>query len=273
MSLSVNQNKLQKRLRRLTAEAITEYAMIEDGDKVMVCLSGGKDSYTMLDMLLHLQRVAPIRFELVAVNLDQKQPGFPEDVLPAYLEALGVSYHILERDTYSIVREKIPEGKTTCSLCSRLRRGNLYTFADEIGANRLALGHHRDDIVETFFLNMFHGGSLKAMPPKLRSDDGRNVVIRPLAFCSEKDIAAYADLQAFPIIPCNLCGSQENLQRKVIKEMLQGWERENPGRIESIFRSLRHVHPSQLADNSLFDFVSLKVDEQATPRFLNVMNL
>ena len=233
----------------------------------------GKDSTILLLLLEELRRRTRFSFTLEPVLLDQKQPGFPEEVLPAYLEQLGVAYHILERDTYSIVKEKVPEGKTTCSLCSRLRRGNLYTFADEIGATRLALGHHRDDIVETFFLNMFHGGSLKAMPPKLRSDDGRNVVIRPLAFCSEKDIAAYARLQAFPIIPCNLCGSQENLQRKVIKEMLQGWERENPGRIESIFRSLRHVHPSQLADGKLFDFASLKIDEQATPRFLNVMNL
>ncbi|QJD57979.1 tRNA 2-thiocytidine(32) synthetase TtcA [Pseudomonas sp. gcc21] len=272
-TLSVNQNKLQKRLRRLAAEAVTDYGMIEDGDKIMVCLSGGKDSYTMLDVLLHLQKVAPIRFELVAVNLDQKQPGFPEHVLPAYLEQVGVPYHILERDTYSIVKEKVPEGKTTCSLCSRLRRGNLYTFADEIGATRVALGHHRDDIVETFFLNMFYGGTLKAMPPKLLSDDGRNVVIRPLAYCSERDIEAYSQLREFPIIPCNLCGSQENLQRKVVKEMLQSWERETPGRIESIFRSLRHVHPSQLADARLFDFASLKIDDQATPRFLNVMNV
>ncbi|MFO7706285.1 MAG: tRNA 2-thiocytidine(32) synthetase TtcA [Halopseudomonas sp.] len=272
-SLSVNQNKLQKRLRRQTAEAVTDYNMIEDGDKVMVCLSGGKDSYTLLDMLLHLQRVAPIHFELVAVNLDQKQPGFPEDVLPTYLRALGVDYHILERDTYSIVMDKVPEGKTTCSLCSRLRRGNLYNFADEIGANRLALGHHRDDIVETFFLNMFHGGSLKAMPPKLRSDDGRNVLIRPLAYCNEKDIAAYARMREFPIIPCNLCGTQENLQRKVIKQMLQGWEQENPGRVDSIFRSLRHVHPSQLADTQLFDFASLRVDESAPPRLLSLTNL
>jgi len=272
-SLSVNQNKLQKRLRRLTAEAVTDYNMIEEGDKIMVCLSGGKDSYTMLDMLMYLQKVAPVRFELVAVNMDQKQPGFPEHVLPAYLDQLGVLYHILERDTYSIVKEKIPEGKTTCSLCSRLRRGNLYTFADEIGANKMALGHHRDDIVETFFLNMFHGGNLKAMPPKLLSDDGRNVVIRPLAYCNEKDIAAYAAMREFPIIPCNLCGSQENLQRKVVKEMLQGWERETPGRVENIFRALRHVQPSQLADTNLFDFASLRVDEQAAPRFLNVMNL
>lgn len=270
---SDNQNKLQKRLRRLTAEAITDYKMIEDGDKVMVCLSGGKDSYVMLDMLMQLQKVAPIRFELVAVNMDQKQPGFPEEVLPAYLTQLGIEYHILERDTYSIVMEKLPEGKTTCSLCSRLRRGNLYTFADEIGANKLALGHHRDDIVETFFLNMFYGSSLKAMPPKLRSDDGRNVVIRPLAYCNEKDIAAYAALREFPIIPCNLCGSQENLQRQVVKEMLQKWDRDIPGRVESIFRSLKNVAPSQLADTSLFDFASLRVDEEAEPRFVNLMNL
>lgn len=272
-SLSVSQNKLQKRLRRLTAEAVTDYNMIEDGDKVMVCLSGGKDSYTLLDMLLHLQKVAPIRFEIVAVNMDQKQPGFPEEVLPAYLEQLGIPYHILERDTYSIVKEKVPEGKTTCSLCSRLRRGNLYTFADEIGATKMALGHHRDDIVETFFLNMFHGGNLKAMPPKLRSDDGRNVVIRPLAYCSESDIEVYARLREFPIIPCNLCGSQENLQRQVVKQMLQGWERDAPGRVENIFRALRNVQPSQLADTALFDFASLTVDTNATPRFVNVMNL
>ena len=271
--LSVNQNKLQKRLRRLTAEAVTDYNMIEDGDKVMVCLSGGKDSYTMLDMLLYLQKVAPIKFELVAVNMDQKQPGFPEEVLPAYLDSIGVPYHILERDTYSIVKEKVPEGKTTCSLCSRLRRGNLYTFADEIGATKMALGHHRDDIIETFFLNMFYGGNLKAMPPKLRSDDGRNVVIRPLSYCNEADIEAYAQLQGFPIIPCNLCGSQENLQRKVVKDMLQGWERATPGRLENIFRSLKHVQPSQLADTDLYDFASLRIDEQAASRVLNVMNL
>ncbi|UJJ31192.1 tRNA 2-thiocytidine(32) synthetase TtcA [Halopseudomonas maritima] len=271
--LSVNQNKLQKRLRRLTAEAVTDYNMIEDGDKVMVCLSGGKDSYTMLDMLLYLQKVAPITFELVAVNMDQKQPGFPEEVLPAYLDSVGVPYHILERDTYSIVKEKVPEGKTTCSLCSRLRRGNLYTFADEIGATKMALGHHRDDIIETFFLNMFYGGNLKAMPPKLRSDDGRNVVIRPLSYCNEADIESYAQLQGFPIIPCNLCGSQENLQRKVVKDMLQGWERATPGRLENIFRSLKHVQPSQLADTALYDFVGLRIDEQAASRVLNVMNL
>ncbi|MDQ7913271.1 tRNA 2-thiocytidine(32) synthetase TtcA [Pseudomonas sp. 102515] len=272
-TLSVNQNKLQKRLRRLTGEAIADYNMIEDGDKVMVCLSGGKDSYTLLDMLLYLQKVAPIRFEIVAVNLDQKQPGFPEHVLPQYLKELGVEYHILERDTYSVVKEKIPEGKTTCSLCSRLRRGILYTFADEIRATKMALGHHRDDMVETFFLNLFHGGTLKAMPPKLRADDGRNVVIRPLAYCNEKDIEAYAVLREFPIIPCNLCGSQENLQRKVVKEMLLEWERKTPGRTEIMFRALQNVVPSQLADRELFDFASLKIDDSATPRFVQVMNL
>ncbi|HCN62973.1 MAG TPA: tRNA 2-thiocytidine(32) synthetase TtcA [Pseudomonas sp.] len=272
-TLSVSQLKLQKRLRRLTGEAVADFNMIEDGDKVMVCLSGGKDSYTLLDVLLHLQKVAPIQFSIVAVNMDQKQPGFPEEVLPAYLKSLGVEYHIVEKDTYSVVKELVPEGKTTCSLCSRLRRGTLYTFADEIGATKMALGHHRDDIVETFFLNMFFNGTLKAMPPKLRSDDGRNVVIRPLAYCNEKDIQAYSDLQQFPIIPCNLCGSQENLQRQVVKDMLQEWERKNPGRTESIFRSLQHVNPSQLADRNLFDFASLKIDETATPRFVNLLNL
>lgn len=250
-------NKLQKRLRREVGQAIEAYNMIEDGDKVMVCLSGGKDSYAMLDILLNLQRSAPISFELVAVNLDQKQPGFPEHILPEYLEALGVPHRIVERDTYSIVKEVVPEGKTTCGLCSRLRRGTLYGFADEIGANKIALGHHRDDILETFFLNMFYGGKLKAMPPKLVSDDGKNMVIRPLAFAREKDIAEYAELKAFPIIPCNLCGSQENLQRQVIKEMLQSWDRQHPGRIETMFRSLQHVVPSHLADTELFDFKRL----------------
>ena len=272
-TLSVSQIKLQKRLRRLTGEAVADFNIIEDGDKVMVCLSGGKDSYTLLDVLLHLQKVAPISFEIVAVNMDQKQPGFPEEVLPAYLKALGVEYHIVEKDTYSVVKELIPEGKTTCSLCSRLRRGTLYTFADEIGATKMALGHHRDDIVETFFLNMFFNGTLKAMPPKLLSDDGRNVVIRPLAYCNEKDIQAYSDLQQFPIIPCNLCGSQENLQRQVVKDMLQEWDRKTPGRTESIFRSLQNVIPSQLADRNLFDFASLTIDETATPRFVNLLNL
>ena len=272
-TLSVNQNKLQKRLRRQVGEAIADFNMIEDGDKVMVCLSGGKDSYTMLDVLLYLQKVAPIQFEIVAVNMDQKQPGFPEHVLPAYLESIGVQYHIIEKDTYSVVKEKIPEGKTTCSLCSRLRRGTLYTFADEIGATKMALGHHRDDIVETFFLNMFFNGSMKAMPPKLRADDGRNVVIRPLAYCSEKDIEAYSVMKEFPIIPCNLCGSQENLQRQVVKEMLTEWERKSPGRTEIMFRALQNVVPSQLADRNLFDFQSLKIDDSATPRVLDVMNL
>jgi tRNA 2-thiocytidine biosynthesis protein TtcA len=253
-------NKLQKRLRRNVGTAIADYNMIEDGDRVMVCLSGGKDSYAMLDVLLSLQRNAPVEFELIAVNLDQKQPGFPEEVLPAYLEQQGVPFYILEKDTYSIVKQIVPEGKTTCGLCSRLRRGSLYGFAQEIGANRIALGHHRDDIVETLFLNMFFNGKLKAMPPKLLSDDGANVVIRPLAYCKEADLAAYADYKAFPIIPCNLCGSQENLQRVQIKQMLQGWEKQYPGRTETIFRSIRNVAPSQLADGELFDFKSLQVE-------------
>ena len=272
-TLSVSQNKLQKRLRRLTGEAVADFKMIEHGDRVMVCLSGGKDSYTLLDVLLHLQKVAPIQFEIIAVNMDQKQPGFPEDVLPAYLKSLGVEYHIVEKDTYSVVKELIPEGKTTCSLCSRLRRGTLYTFADKIGATKMALGHHRDDIIETFFLNMFFNGTLKAMPPKLRSDDGRNVVICSLAYCNEMDIQAYSDWQQFPIIPCNLCGSQENLQRQVVKDMLKEWDRKTPGRTESIFRSLQNVMPSQLADRNLFDFASLKIDETAASRFVNLLNL
>ncbi|EAR60941.1 tRNA 2-thiocytidine(32) synthetase TtcA [Neptuniibacter caesariensis] len=251
-------NKLQKRLRREMGRAIQDFNMIEEGDKVMVCLSGGKDSYAMLDILMNLQRSAPVNFELVAVNLDQKQPGFPEDVLPAYLESIGVPFHILERDTYSVVKEVVPEGKTTCALCSRLRRGSLYGFAEEIGANKIALGHHRDDILETLFLNMFYGGKLKSMPPKLVSDDGKNMVIRPLAYSREKDIAAFAELKGFPIIPCNLCGSQENLQRQVIKEMLQDWDRRFPGRIETMFRSLQHVVPSHLADTALFDFKGLQ---------------
>jgi tRNA 2-thiocytidine biosynthesis protein TtcA len=251
-------NKLQKRLRRNVANAIVDYSMIGEGDRVMVCLSGGKDSYGMLDILLSLKQSAPIDFELIAVNLDQKQPGFPEHVLPAYLEGLGVPYHIVEKDTYSIVKDVIPEGRTTCGLCSRLRRGTLYGFAEEIGATRIALGHHRDDIVETLFLNMFFGGTLKAMPPKLRSDDGRHVVIRPLAYCKEKDLAAYATVKAFPIIPCNLCGSQENLQRVQVKAMLADWEKRYPGRTETIFRSIANVAPSQLADRALFDFAALE---------------
>ena len=253
-------NKLQKRLRRNVGNAIVDYNMIEQGDKVMVCLSGGKDSYGMLDILLSLRQNAPVDFELVAVNLDQKQPGFPEEILPAYLAGLGVPYYILEKDTYSIVREVIPEGKTTCGLCSRLRRGSLYGFAREIGASKIALGHHRDDIVETLFLNMFFNGKLKAMPPKLLSDDRLNVVIRPLAYCREKDLDRYARYKDFPIIPCNLCGSQENLQRVQVKNMLAAWEREYPGRTESIFRSICNIAPSQLGDARLFDFAALRID-------------
>lgn len=271
--MSVKQSTVQKRLRHLVGKAVTDFNMIEEGDKVMVCLSGGKDSYAMLDSLLHLQKVAPIKFDLVAVNLDQKQPGFPEHVLPTYLEALGVNYHILEADTYSVVQQKLAQGKTTCSLCSRLRRGALYTYANEINATKLALGHHRDDILETFFLNMFYGGMLKAMPPKLLSDDGRNVVIRPLAYCKEADIAEYAQQQDFPIIPCNLCGSQENLQRQVIKAMLQEWETKTPGRAEIIFRALQNVAPSQLADRELFDFKHLQIDEQAAARSIAAVNI
>jgi len=256
-------NKLQKRLRRLCGTAILDYNMIESGDRVMVCLSGGKDSYSMLDLLMSLQKSAPVDFELVAVNMDQKQPGFPEEVLPRYLDDLGIEYHIIEKDTYSVVKSVIPEGKTTCGLCSRLRRGTLYGFAEKIGATKIALGHHRDDIVETLFLNLFYSGRLKAMPPKLLADDKRNIVIRPLAYCCEADIASFAAYKQFPIIPCNLCGSQENLQRQVIKDMLQGWEREHPGRVETIFASLQRVSLSQLADKSLFDFVGLKLDRSA----------
>ncbi len=251
-------NKLQKRLRRQVGNAIIDYGMIHEGDKVMVCLSGGKDSYTMLEILLNLQRNAPVAFELVAVNLDQKQPGFPEHVLPDYLATKDVAYHILERDTYSVVKEKTPEGKTTCALCSRLRRGSLYGFAEEIGATKIALGHHREDMLETLFLNMFYGGTLKSMPPKLLSDDGKNIVIRPLAYCREADIAEYARQMAFPIIPCNLCGSQPNLQRQVVKEMLAEWEAKHPGRLETMFKAVTNVAPSQLADRELFDFAGLE---------------
>jgi tRNA 2-thiocytidine biosynthesis protein TtcA len=250
-------NKLQKRLRRNTGKAIADFNMIEKGDKVMVCLSGGKDSYTLLDILLFLKHKAPISFDLIAVNLDQKQPGFPEQVLPDYLNGLNIPYRIVEEDTYSIVTDKIPEGKTTCSLCSRLRRGILYRTASELGADKIALGHHRDDMLETLFLNMFHGGKLKAMPPKLVSDDGKHMVIRPLAYCSEEDIARYAEQLAFPIIPCNLCGSQQNLQRQQIKEMLSAWNKQYPGRIESMARALQNVTPSHLADNDLFNFQTL----------------
>ncbi|MFA0812798.1 tRNA 2-thiocytidine(32) synthetase TtcA [Microbulbifer epialgicus] len=257
-------NKLQKRLRRHVGRAIADFNMIEEGDKIMVCLSGGKDSYAMLDILLNLQKTAPVNFELVAVNMDQKQPGFPEHILPEYLRSLGVPHHIVEKDTYSVVQEVVPEGKTTCSLCSRLRRGTLYGFAEEIGATKVALGHHKDDIVETLFLNMFYGGRLKAMPPKLRADDGRNIVIRPLAYCREEDIARYAEFKEFPIIPCNLCGSQENLQRQAIKKMLREWDKKFPGRSENIFAALTRVSPSQLADRDLYDFESLELD-RSTP--------
>ncbi len=250
-------NKLAKRLRRDVGRAIMDYSMIGEGDKVMVCLSGGKDSYTMLDMLMQLQAKAPVRFELHAVNLDQKQPGFPEQVLPEYLKSKGVPFTILEQDTYSVVKRNIPEGKTMCSLCSRLRRGALYTHAKAEGFTRIALGHHRDDIVSTFFLNLFFGGKLAAMPPKLLSDDGGNVVIRPLAYCREDDLAEYAEQQQFPIIPCTLCGSQENLQRKQVRKMMTQWERDYPGRTETIFRALTNIAPSQLADAKLFDFASL----------------
>ena len=252
--------KLAKRLRRQVGQAIADYSMIVYGDKVMVCLSGGKDSYALLDILLRLQARAPVRFELVAVHLDQKQPGYDPDVLPDYLRRIGVPFHVIEQDTYSVVRRVIPQGKTMCSLCSRLRRGSLYTFAAENGFTKVALGHHRDDIVETLFLNLFHQGALKAMPPKLRADDGRNIVIRPLAYCAEADLADYAELRGFPIMPCNLCGSQENLERKNVKAMLAEWEKKNPGRIETIFRSIANVMPSQLADATLFDFAGLDGD-------------
>ncbi|KLN65893.1 MULTISPECIES: tRNA 2-thiocytidine(32) synthetase TtcA [Vibrio] len=255
-------NKLQKRLRRNVGNAITEYNMIEEGDVVMACISGGKDSFAMLDILLNLQKAAPIKFEVVAVNLDQKQPGFPEHILPDYFETLNIPYYIVDKDTYSVVKEKVPEGKTTCGLCSRLRRGTLYSFAEKIGATKLALGHHMDDIVETMFLNMFHGSRLKAMPPKLRSDDGRNVVIRPLTYCREKDLIKYAEHKDFPIIPCNLCGSQENLQRQSIKAMLIEWDKKTPGRVEAIFKSIQNVSPSQLADRDLFDFENLPLDRE-----------
>ncbi|CAM2957502.1 tRNA 2-thiocytidine(32) synthetase TtcA [Glaesserella parasuis] len=256
--IAYNFNKLQKRLRRNVGNAIADFNMIEDGDKVMVCLSGGKDSYTLLDILLNLRLNAPIHFDIVAVNLDQKQPGFPEHVLPEYLESIGVEYKIVEENTYGIVKEKIPEGKTTCSLCSRLRRGILYRTATELGATKIALGHHRDDMLETLFLNMFYGGKLKSMPPKLISDDGKQIVIRPLAYCKEKDIEKYAVAKQFPIIPCNLCGSQPNLQRQVVKEMLQTWDRQYPGRIETMFSALQNVAPSHLCDPNLFDFKGIK---------------
>ncbi|MCP3675070.1 MAG: tRNA 2-thiocytidine(32) synthetase TtcA [Gammaproteobacteria bacterium] len=275
-------NKLQKRLRRNVGRAIEDYRMIVDGDKVMVCLSGGKDSYTMLDILMNLQRHAPVNFELIAVNLDQKQPGFPEHVLPEYLKSVDIPFHIIEEDTYSVVKEIIPEGKTTCGLCSRLRRGVLYNFAEQHRVTKIALGHHREDIIETLFLNMFFGGKLKAMPPKLKSDDGRNIVIRPLAYCSEADIIKFADTRQYPIIPCNLCGSQENMQRKAIKQMLLDWQKRFPGRIENIFGSIKNVAPSHLADRKLYDFVEFSNHQaqaeeakQAVETFepLNILNI
>lgn len=249
-----NLNKLQKRLRRNVGEAIADFSMIEEGDRIMVCLSGGKDSYTLLEILRSLQKSAPINFSLIAVNLDQKQPGFPGHILPEYLESLGVEYKIVEEDTYSIVKEKVPEGKTTCSLCSRLRRGILYRTATELGCTKIALGHHRDDIIQTLFLNMFYGGKMKGMPPKLMSDDGKHIVIRPLAYCREKDIIRFSEAKQFPIIPCNLCGSQPNLQRQVIGDMLRDWDKRYPGRIETMFSAMQNVVPSHMADTTLFDF-------------------
>ncbi len=259
-------NKLAKRLRRNVGQAIADFNMIEEGDRVMVCLSGGKDSHALLDILLQLREIAPVRFELVAVNLDQKQPGFPAEVLPAYLEGLGVPFHIEEQDTYSVVKRVIPEGKTTCSLCSRLRRGVLYRVASELKASKIALGHHRDDIVETLFLNLFFGGKLKAMPPKLVSDDGRHIVIRPLAYCRERDLEEWSRLRRFPIIPCDLCGSQEQLQRKQVKALLRDWDRRFPGRVEKIFAALGNVAPSHLADPRLYDFRNLRASGQPDPQ-------
>ena len=266
-------NKLEKRLQRNTGRAISDFNMIGEGDRVMVCLSGGKDSYTLLDILIKLQKRAPVSFELLAVNLDQKQPGFPEHVLPDYARQAGIPFHVIEQDTYSVVKRVIPEGKTTCGLCSRLRRGALYRFAGENGITRIALGHHRDDIIETLFLNLFNGGRLKAMPPKLLSDDGQHVVIRPLAYCKEEDISRYAAYREFPIIPCNLCGSQPNLQRQLIKEMLTGWKKRHPGRIENIFRAIGHVSPSQLADRELFDFINLGAEEKWTEENLSKLQV
>jgi tRNA 2-thiocytidine biosynthesis protein TtcA len=256
-------NKLAKRLRRQVGEAIADFQMIREGDKVMVCLSGGKDSYALLDVLLSLKTHAPIDFEIVAVNLDQKHPGYPEHVLPDYLNSIGVPYRIIEQDTYSVVKRVIPEGKTMCSLCSRLRRGALYRVAGELGATKIALGHHRDDILETFFLNLFYGGRLKAMPPKLVSDDGQHIVIRPLAYCKEADLEEFAKMREFPIIPCNLCGSQDNLQRQVVKGMLQDWEKKFPGRLETMFASLQRTSPSHLLDPKQFDFAGLKTQPDA----------
>jgi tRNA 2-thiocytidine biosynthesis protein TtcA len=262
---SYESNKLAKRLRRLAGQAIADFDMIGDGDKVMVCLSGGKDSYALLDILLHLKAHAPIHFDLIAVNLDQKQPNFPEHILPEYLKQLGVPFHIEEQDTYSIVKRVIPEGKTMCSLCSRLRRGVLYRVASELGATKIALGHHRDDILETFLLNLFYGGKLKTMPPKLVSDDGKHIVIRPLAYCEEKDLAEWAEVKQFPIIPCTLCGSQENLKRKEAKVLLREWEKKFPGRVETMLTSLQNIKPSHMLDRSLFDFVAVTATGQVDP--------
>ena len=265
--------KLQKKLRRQVSWAIRDFNMIEDGDVVMVCVSGGKDSYTLLDILLLLKRIAPISFDIVAVNLDQKQPGYPEDILPAYLNEQGIAHYILEKDTYSIVKSVVPEGKTYCSACSRLRRGSLYGFAKQIGATKIALGHHRDDMLATFFLNLFHGGTLKSMPPKLLSDDKQNMLIRPLAYVEEKDIIEYAKLKEFPIIPCNLCGSQTNLQRAIINDMLRDWDDAHPQRLASIFKAMQNVAPSQLADRELFDFEGLSLDRDDNERLFEGDNI
>jgi tRNA 2-thiocytidine biosynthesis protein TtcA len=265
--------KLQKKLRRQVSWAIRDFNMIEDGDVVMVCVSGGKDSYTLLDILLLLKRIAPIHFDIVAVNLDQKQPGYPEDILPAYLNEQGIAHYILEKDTYSIVKSVVPEGKTYCSACSRLRRGSLYGFAKQIGATKIALGHHRDDMLATFFLNLFHGGALKSMPPKLLSDDKQNMLIRPLAYVEEKDIIEYAKLKEFPIIPCNLCGSQTNLQRAIINDMLREWDNAHPQRLASIFKAMQNVAPSQLADRELFDFETLSLDRDNDERLFEGDNI
>ncbi len=270
---SVRFKKLQKKLRKQVSWAIRDFNMIEDGDVVMVCISGGKDSFTLLDILLLLKRIAPINFDIVAVNLDQKQPGFPEDVLPNYLNEQGIAHYILEKDTYSIVKSVVPEGKTYCSACSRLRRGSLYGFAKQIGATKVALGHHRDDILATFFLNLFHGGALKAMPPKLLSDDKQNILIRPLAYVEEKDIIKYARYKNFPIIPCNLCGSQKNLQRAIINDMLKDWDNAHPQRLASIFKALQNVAPSQLADREFFDFENLSLDRDDSERLFEGENI
>jgi tRNA 2-thiocytidine biosynthesis protein TtcA len=256
-ALSATAQRLESRLRNQVGRAVADYAMIRDGDRIMVCVSGGKDSYAMLDLLLALRRAAPVHFELTAVNLDQKQPGFPAQVLPQYLSARGVPWHVIEQDTYAVVKRVIPQGRTTCALCSRLRRGALYRFAAEHGITKIALGHHRDDILETFFLNLFHGGRIKAMPPKLLSEDRRHIVIRPLAYCAERDLERYARARDYPIIPCDLCGSQDTLQRQAVKRMLAGWEKESPGRTEVMFRALQNLSPSQLADRALFDFEGL----------------